>query len=83
MKPNVGEQLNKPAIITLDFLKGYEESAIAEDIASDGDGGGGRKVTFISYSTDTGKLQFKVEHFSRYGLSEKATKLLQAGQDRR
>jgi hypothetical protein len=89
-KPKVGTQLNKRAIITLDFLKGFDANAIEEDIAGDGDGDGDGddgatkpKPRFISYSTDTGKLQFEVQHFSRYGLSEKVTKLLQAGQDRR
>jgi nuclear pore complex protein Nup98-Nup96 len=87
-KPKVGTQLNKRAIITLDFLKGFDANAIEEDIAGDGDGDGDgddgvTKPRFISYSTDTGKLQFEVQHFSRYGLSEKVTKLLQAGQDRR
>eukprot|EP01105_Mastigella_eilhardi_P019859 TRINITY_DN468_c0_g2_i5.p1 TRINITY_DN468_c0_g2~~TRINITY_DN468_c0_g2_i5.p1 ORF type:complete len:1800 (+),score=412.55 TRINITY_DN468_c0_g2_i5:274-5400(+) len=70
-KPEVGNGLNKSAVITLHgcFPKSGRSGAAryAQTIEKATQRFGGR---LISYSKDTGDWVFAVEHFSRYGLDD-------------
>lgn len=67
-KPARGEELNKPAVITLNFQPNWKAERIREGIdnAAENDGD---KMKFISYNEDSGELKFRVKHFTRWGLS--------------
>ena len=67
-KPAEGEELNKPAEITLNFQPNWKVEEIRSAIEN-GDENDGDKMKFISYDPDSGELKFRVKHFTRWGLS--------------
>ncbi len=67
-KPAQGEELNKPAEITLNFQPSWKEEEIRSGIEN-GAENDGDKMKFISYNERSGELKFRVKHFTRWGLS--------------
>ncbi|KAL2894221.1 Nuclear pore complex protein NUP96 [Bienertia sinuspersici] len=72
VKPDVGEGLNKPAIVTLHVkfgelkLDGDRFCRVVDRLR---DSANKQGAEFISYNPLNGEWKFKVEHFSRFGLS--------------
>ncbi|KAK3891422.1 hypothetical protein Pcinc_004721 [Petrolisthes cinctipes] len=80
-KPPHGQQLNKPAIITLDCVWPVDKSSrevIKSSERLEAMGWGDylerqcvkMEANFIEYRPETGSWVFKVKHFSKYGLQE-------------
>ena len=75
-KPEVGEELNKPAIITLwgmypnpkRVVNLSPEEAVSNFEAKLIKQYGKTNITFIHYDPQIGEWKFKVDHFSKYGL---------------
>ena len=67
-KPVQGEELNKPAEITLNFQPNWKVEDIREGI-DNGAENDGDKMKFVSYNEQDGQLKFRVKHFTRWGLS--------------
>eukprot|EP01043_Picozoa_sp_COSAG02_P029689 COSAG02_NODE_1860_length_10613_cov_40.769831_1_plen_2020_part_10 len=64
LKPAVGVALNKPATITLWTKKGQDPDRMRRRISSNKD------TRFLSYVPDEGRVVFRVDHFSKYGLGD-------------
>ncbi|KAF2366698.1 Peptidase S59 nucleoporin [Trinorchestia longiramus] len=85
-KPKVGEELNKPAVITLDAVWPIDKSSrvVIKD-ADRLDAMGWPQylekkclsmgAKFLEYRPDTGSWVFKVSHFSKYGLEDDGDEL--------
>ena len=69
-KPALGTKLNRPAIITLNNVfpkEGIDPEKYKVKITKNTHKMGAK---MINYDVDTGVWQFRVEHFSRYGLND-------------